>query len=58
MKQVFQGVRYMHSRKIPHGDLKLSHLIFENNKIESKLKIINFGQKLCSFKQNELNDYQ
>jgi len=43
MKQLANGVKYLHDRKIAHLDLKPDNLLFANSSEDSPLKIIDFG---------------
>ena len=53
--QLVEGVSIVHSKKIVHGDLKPSNLVFKNG----ELKIVDFG--FCKFlngeKKNDLSKY-
>lgn len=40
MKDLLEGINFLHSRKIIHRDLKTSNLLYSN---EGKLKICDFG---------------
>ncbi|KAG7374040.1 protein kinase domain containing protein [Nitzschia inconspicua] len=42
VKQMLSAVRYLHSRKIVHRDLKLENFLFENKESDD-LKMIDFG---------------
>lgn len=39
--QLFQGLAYIHNRKVCHRDIKLDNLIY--HEAQNKLKIIDFG---------------
>ena len=41
--QMLQALAYCHERHVCHRDLKLENFIFEEDSIESKLKLIDFG---------------
>jgi calcium-dependent protein kinase len=43
MKQLFSAVSYCHSHKIVHRDLKPDNILFETNKPDSNIKVIDFG---------------
>lgn len=43
LKHIASGVKYLHGLGIVHRDLKLENLIFESEKPDSLLKIIDFG---------------
>ena len=43
MLQIVSAVQYMHSKGIVHRDLKPENIVFENNKEDCNLKIIDFG---------------
>lgn len=43
MKQILAAVYYCHSKQICHRDLKPENLLFENEKKNSQLKVIDFG---------------
>ncbi|KAF9963849.1 hypothetical protein BGZ65_009613 [Modicella reniformis] len=43
MKEAIQAVEYLHSKNIVHRDLKPENLLYENNKPDSKLMIVDFG---------------
>jgi calcium-dependent protein kinase len=43
VKQMLSSVRYLHSKGIIHRDLKLENFLFSSIKVESELKMIDFG---------------
>lgn len=43
MKQILSAVVYCHANNIVHRDLKPENLLFENEKKNSSLKVIDFG---------------
>ena len=43
MKQILSAVLYCHQAKIVHRDLKPENIIFESQRENSLLKIIDFG---------------
>jgi len=43
VKQMLSSVRYLHSKKVIHRDLKLENFIFSCQKPDSQLKMIDFG---------------
>jgi calcium-dependent protein kinase len=43
MKQVLSAVVYCHQQKIVHRDLKPENLIYESERENSTLKVIDFG---------------
>ena len=42
-RKILSAVAYCHSKGIAHRDLKLANFVFESNKVDSELKIIDFG---------------
>jgi len=40
---MFEGLRYLHSKKVAHCDLKPDNFLFLNEKEDSPLKVIDFG---------------
>lgn len=54
VKQMLSSVRYLHSRKIIHRDLKLENFLFSTSEADSELKMIDFGlryvQNLCLYR--------
>ena len=62
LKNVFEGVKLLHSKHIYHMDLKLENIVIDFNQPESTnpiCKIIDFGEtiNLDSDLKNELKDY-
>lgn len=43
LRQMAEGIRYLHEHKIAHCDLKPDNFLFLNDKPDSPLKIIDFG---------------
>lgn len=43
MRQMIEGLKYMHENKIAHCDLKPDNFLFLNEKHDSPIKIIDFG---------------
>eukprot|EP00466_Bigelowiella_natans_P009023 jgi/Bigna1/133701/aug1.22_g8409 len=41
--QLFEALRYMHSRGVAHRDLKPENIMFKSDDIESPVKIVDFG---------------
>ena len=52
MKQILSAVNYLHENEIVHRDLKAENLLFENQKPDSALKLIDFGVS-TKFKQGQ-----
>ncbi|CAD8157623.1 unnamed protein product [Paramecium pentaurelia] len=52
MQQILSAMVYCHNRKIVHRDLKPENILFDDNDINSNLKIIDFGasEKMISKK--------
>ena len=53
MKQILSAVLYCHEAKIVHRDLKPENIIFESEKENSLLKIIDFGAS-CIFDDKKM----
>jgi len=43
LRQIFQAIEYMHSKKCAHCDLKPDNFLFLTSDIDSPLKVIDFG---------------
>jgi len=43
LKQLLEGIAYMHTKNIVHADLKPGNFLFLNKKDDSPMKIIDFG---------------
>mmetsp|Transcript_18148 Transcript_18148/g.36196 ORF Transcript_18148/g.36196 Transcript_18148/m.36196 type:complete len:282 (+) Transcript_18148:456-1301(+) len=43
MEQLFSGLCYMHLRNVSHCDLKLENIMYENNRDDAAIKLIDFG---------------
>lgn len=43
VKQMVSSVRYLHSKRISHRDLKLENFLFSTSSPDSELKMIDFG---------------
>ena len=53
MKQIFQGVHYLHSRGVVHRDLKLENILLSMDSSDADIKIADFGlSALCHFGEN------
>jgi calcium-dependent protein kinase len=52
MKQILGAVNYLHENEIVHRDLKAENLLFENERPDSSLKLIDFGVS-TKFKQGQ-----
>lgn len=52
MKQILSAVSYCHSHKIVHRDLKPENVLFESNKENANIKVIDFGASNV-FRQDE-----
>ena len=54
VKQMLSAVRYLHSKGIMHRDLKLEDFLFSSTKLDSELKLIDFGLSKY-FRQDEIH---
>jgi len=43
LRQIFEGIEYMHSKKIAHCDLKPDNFLYSSHDKNAKVKIIDFG---------------
>ena len=43
LKQIVEGIQYLHENKIAHCDLKPDNFLFANGADDADLKIIDFG---------------
>ena len=53
IKEIIEGINFLHSLGIMHRDLKLANVLINEN---DQLKIIDFGESICFFKNSELNE--
>lgn len=57
LKQIFQGLAYLHEHKIAHRDLKPDNFLMLNNSPDSPVKIIDFGLARFSQSSEHFNDF-
>ena len=52
VRQIMQGVAYLHDKNIVHCDLHMKNILFANPKLNAPIKLIDFGlsQKLMSLR--------
>ena len=43
MKQIFEGIHYLHSRGVIHRDIKLDNILLHGDKENGDIKIADFG---------------
>ncbi|KAF9350345.1 hypothetical protein BGX34_001267 [Mortierella sp. NVP85] len=55
MKEVIQAVEYLHSKNVVHRDLKPENLLYENDKPDSKLMLVDFGYGAVHLSFSEIN---
>ena len=53
IKEIIEGINFLHSLGIMHRDLKLSNVLINE---KDQLKIIDFGESICFFKNSELSE--
>ena len=53
IKEIIEGINFLHSLGIMHRDIKLANVLINEN---DQLKIIDFGESICFFKNSELNE--
>lgn len=42
-KQILEGLKFLHDKKIKHLDLKCSNILINNNKKDDLIKLCDFG---------------
>ena len=54
MRQVLQGIQYLHSQGIVHRDLKLENIVLLDNSSMPCVKIVDFGLSKCTSEDGQL----
>ena len=55
MKQIINGLKYIHSKNIAHRDLKPENILFSSD--EQRVKIIDFSiSTIVKTKNNQINE--
>ena len=54
MRQVLQGIQYLHAQGIVHRDLKLENIVLLDNSRMPCVKIVDFGLSKCTSEDGQL----
>lgn len=55
MQQILSAVNYCHKNKVVHRDLKPENVLYESNKSDALLKVVDFGTSIVYDTAQKMN---